>query len=61
VLSRHGLKLPPDLKPGDYRLIAGLYQPETGRRLLLEDGSDFVELGNITLIPKLSSLISTLP
>jgi hypothetical protein len=61
VLSRHGLKLPPDLKPGDYRLIAGLYQPQTGRRLLLEDGSDFVELGNITLIPKLSSLISTLP
>jgi hypothetical protein len=49
VTSRHALILPPDLSPGDYRLIAGLYNPATGQRLLLDNGHDFIELGQITV------------
>ncbi|MCB9077330.1 MAG: hypothetical protein H6631_07045 [Anaerolineaceae bacterium] len=49
VASRHALLLPPNLPAGDYRLIAGLYDPATGRRLPTAAGSDFVELGNITV------------
>jgi hypothetical protein len=49
-LSRHALPLPESLPPGEYRLIAGLYDPANGTRLLTEQGGDFVELGNITII-----------
>ncbi|MCB0208754.1 MAG: hypothetical protein KDJ52_05475 [Anaerolineae bacterium] len=49
VISRHALALPPNLPAGDYRLIAGLYDPTTGRRLPTDTGSDFVELGNVTV------------
>jgi hypothetical protein len=60
LVSRHGLMLPPELPPDDYRLIAGLYYPATGQRLPLKDGSDFVELGNITITSNLQSPISNL-
>jgi 4-amino-4-deoxy-L-arabinose transferase-like glycosyltransferase len=33
IADRHGLLLPWDLPPGDYRLIVGLYHPDTGERL----------------------------
>ncbi|RME42150.1 MAG: hypothetical protein D6796_14820, partial [Caldilineae bacterium] len=33
VLSRHRLALPPDLSPGTYTLLAGLYRPADGARL----------------------------
>ena len=49
VASRHALLLPPNLPAGDYRLIAGLYDPATGRRLPTAAGPDFVELGNVTV------------
>jgi hypothetical protein len=49
-IARHALSLPPDLPPGPYRLIAGLYDPATGQRLPVSDQSDFVELGNVTII-----------
>lgn len=39
----------PNLPPGAYRLIAGLYNPLTGERLSLASGGDFVELGTITV------------
>jgi hypothetical protein len=32
--------VPPELKPGFYKVIVGLYQPETGERLILPDGQD---------------------
>jgi hypothetical protein len=51
VSDRHGLALPPDLPAGDYRLIAGLYDPNTGKRLTTTENSDFVELGDVTIIP----------
>ena len=33
VLDRHGLWLPAELPAGDYRLLLGLYLPDSGRRL----------------------------
>ncbi len=33
-----------DIAPGRYRLITGLYLPESGDRLLTEGGNDYVEL-----------------
>ncbi|MCK6628152.1 MAG: phospholipid carrier-dependent glycosyltransferase [Anaerolineae bacterium] len=48
IITRHALPLPPDLPTGTYRLIAGLYNPASGRRLTVGQ-SDFVELGQITL------------
>lgn len=50
ITSRHALALPAALTPGDYRLIAGLYNPATGQRLPTATGTDFVELGNITIV-----------
>jgi hypothetical protein len=38
-----------DVAPGQYRLIVGLYDPVTQERLIGEDGSDFVELTEITV------------
>jgi hypothetical protein len=49
IPDRHALALPPDLRPADYRLIAGLYHPDTGQRLSADTGHDFFELGTITL------------
>ncbi len=43
------LPLPADLPPGQYRLIAGLYDPATGQRLPTSSTSDFVELGRVTV------------
>jgi hypothetical protein len=45
----HSLFLPDNLLPGDYRLVAGLYDPDTQRRLTSADGVDVVELGLIRL------------
>ena len=50
LTSRQALLLPQNLSPGAYRLIAGLYDPATGRRLTLDNNSDFVELGRVTVI-----------
>ncbi len=49
VSDRHGLSLPADLPPGEYRLIAGLYDPTNGERLSVDRGGDFVEIGRIAL------------
>ena len=52
VADRRGLALPDDLAPGDYTLIAGLYDAATGQRLPVTgpDGAaagDFVRLGTV--------------
>jgi len=49
VGDRLGLLLPPDLPPGDYRLIVGMYDSATGRRLPVAGGGDFVDLGQVTV------------
>jgi len=38
------LTLPPDLSPGDYRLLLGLYDLASGARLLSAQGQDYVEI-----------------
>jgi|GEM_PF-1016945 len=43
------LTLPAELPPGDYRLIAGLYNAASGERLPVATGADFVELLPLTV------------
>ncbi len=50
LIDPHALWLP-DLPPGTYTLIAGLYRPTTGERLLTKTGNHFVELGSFTVAP----------
>lgn len=49
VRDEHRLTLKPDLPPGNYRLVAGLYLLATGQRLTLAGGGDSVELATLTL------------
>lgn len=46
ILDNHGLLVPPGTAPGDYRLIAGMYDAQTGQRLKAGD-MDSIELGTI--------------
>ena len=45
------IAIPPETTPGSYRLLSGLYDAESGIRLLLEDGRDAVDLGSIEITP----------
>ncbi|MFQ5612589.1 MAG: glycosyltransferase family 39 protein [Anaerolineae bacterium] len=48
LLDRHGIYLKPGTPPGEYRLIAGLYDAATGQRLPVSGGeTDFVELARL--------------
>ena len=47
VLDRHTLDLKDNLRPGEYRLVAGMYETESGQRLPVAPGGDVVELGKI--------------
>ena len=48
VVDHYTLTLPPDAPEGQYRLLAGLYRPETAQRLQrIDGGGDAVELGTI--------------
>jgi hypothetical protein len=50
LVDPYNLSLPADLNPGQYRLITGLYDAQTGQRLpAAATGVDFVELGEITI------------
>lgn len=49
VLDNHGLLIPPGTPPGSYRRIIGMYDTQTGERLRLPDGSDFISLPPITV------------
>jgi hypothetical protein len=49
IVDRHALALPSALPTGVYQLIAGLYDPATGQRLLITPKDDFVNLGQVTL------------
>ncbi len=47
VSDAHGLIIPPDLAPGDYRLIAGLYDVDNPSNRLPIGGDDHLDLGMI--------------
>jgi hypothetical protein len=49
LTDAYTLSLPGDLPPGDYRLIAGMYNAASGQRLAVDRGGDFVEIGRIAL------------
>jgi hypothetical protein len=48
IRNRFSISVPPDLPPGSYRLIAGLYD-DTGR--LSVSGSDSLEVSTIVVEP----------
>ena len=47
IADRYGVFLPPDLPPGRYTLIVGLYDIATGERLPLASGDDHVVLCDV--------------
>ncbi len=48
ITDPHALWLP-NLPPDTYRLITGLYRPETGERLMTSSGENFMQLGQWTI------------
>jgi hypothetical protein len=48
VVDEHNLAFDPQLPPGNYRLVLGLYRAD-GTRLLLDDGTDSVEVAAMEL------------
>ena len=46
VMDNRGVLIQPGTAPGDYRLIAGMYDPATGQRLST-DYADYIDLGAI--------------
>lgn len=40
IIDRHGLWIPPQVEPGRYEVLVGLYRPTDNERLHLPDGSD---------------------
>lgn len=50
ITDRHGLFVEPGTPPGPHRLIAGLYHSQTGQRLPVEGGENFVALGTVEII-----------
>lgn len=52
----HGIFIEPGTPPGLHRLIAGLYNSQTGQRLSVSGGSDFIELGPIEVVRSSISL-----
>lgn len=46
IIDNHGVLAPHGTAPGDYRLILGMYNPETGERLRVGE-QDFIDLGTV--------------
>lgn len=50
IADMHCLQIPPSIPPGEYQLVAGLYNPANGERLSLKDeAADDVLLTRFTL------------
>lgn len=49
--GRMAVLVPPGTPGGVYRLVTGLYDPATGERLLLPDGSDTLPLTEVRVLP----------
>ncbi len=49
ITDNHGLPIPLGTPPGDYRLIAALYDPESGQRLPTPAG-DMADLGTVQVL-----------
>ena len=44
------LSLPADLPTGDYALVTGFYDPQTGERLTSADGADSITIATLTVV-----------
>jgi hypothetical protein len=53
VVDRHVMILPPDLPPGTYPVLVGMYEPETGERLEVRDDSGKIK-GNDVLLQEVT-------
>lgn len=42
------LSIPADIAAGEYRILMGLYDPQTGQRLMTDTGSDVLELQRVS-------------
>jgi hypothetical protein len=51
ILDERLLVVPAELLPGDYALVAGLYEPESGIRLALPDGESAALIHRFTVEP----------
>ncbi|MBC7264530.1 MAG: glycosyltransferase family 39 protein [Chloroflexi bacterium] len=51
IVDNHGLVLPP-IASGKFSLVVGLYEPRSGDRLHLPDGSDHLLLGEVEISPE---------
>ena len=51
LADRYGIPIPPDLAPGRYTLIAGLYHVASGERLPVATGGDHVVLCDVEAVP----------
>ncbi|MBL7063818.1 MAG: glycosyltransferase family 39 protein [Anaerolineae bacterium] len=51
LTDRYGIPLPPDLPPGRYTLIVGLYHIASGERLPVTTGGDHVVLCDVEVVP----------
>jgi hypothetical protein len=60
IADNHALLVPFGAPPGAYRLIAALYNPETGARLPVANG-DYVELGEVAVVRASSTPVDVLP
>ena len=40
VVDRLGILIPPELSPGEYQLVVGMYRPDTGERLPVRHPGD---------------------
>lgn len=56
IEDRHGLGLQLGTPPGPARLIVGLYDSATGRRLTLPDGGDHIALATLGITPPPSAV-----
>jgi hypothetical protein len=53
IMDNHGLLVPAEASEA-LRLVVGLYDPDTGTRLTLHDGSDHAEIGMVQLWPSVA-------
>jgi hypothetical protein len=53
IVDEHQIPLPAEITPGAYRIVVGLYDEKTGRRVTLYDVSgqstDHIELADLTV------------
>ena len=56
VTDVHVLETRRDMPPGEYRLVAGLYDSATGQRLSTDAGGDAIELGKLDIAQTAASV-----